>query len=93
METPKLNDSPKHEILSGVPEGQDAFVLRERAMDAQRNGGAVACHIAMDDIRAQTVQDLLSFFAPEIEVILFPCLGLFCPMTVYRPTRLLLVNG
>jgi transcription-repair coupling factor (superfamily II helicase) len=72
METPKLNDNPKHKILSGVPEGQDAFVLRERAMDAQRNGGAVACHIAMDDIRAQTLQDLLSFFAPEVEVIYFP---------------------
>ncbi len=59
-------------ILHGVPEGQDAFVLRDRAIDAQRDGGAVACHVAMDDVRAQTLMDLLSFFAPEIEVIYFP---------------------
>lgn len=58
-------------IVHGVPEGQDAFVLRDRAIDAQRRG-AVACHIAMDDVRAQTLSDLLAFFAPEIDVIYFP---------------------
>jgi transcription-repair coupling factor (superfamily II helicase) len=59
-------------IIHGVPEGQDAFTLKDRAVTAQRANGGIACHIAMDDARAQTLQDLLSFFAPEIEVIYFP---------------------
>ena len=46
-------------IIHGAPEGQDAFVLKQRADDAQRSG-AVACHIAMDDVRAQTLMDLLA---------------------------------
>ena len=58
-------------VIHGLPEGEDAFFLRDQANKAQRNG-SVACHIAMDDIRAQTLIDLLSFFAPEIEVIYFP---------------------
>lgn len=62
----------KYPIIHGVPEGQDSFVLRDRAVEAQRHGGAVACHVAMDDARAQTLMDLLAFFAPEIEVIYFP---------------------
>ena len=60
------------QIIHGAPEGQDAFILKDKAIEAQRNGGAVATHIAMDDVRAQTLIDLLSFFAPEIEVIYFP---------------------
>jgi transcription-repair coupling factor (superfamily II helicase) len=59
-------------IIHGAPEGQDSFILKDRAIEAQRNGGAVATHIAMDDVRAQTLMDLLAFFAPEIEVIYFP---------------------
>ena len=62
----------KQTIIHGVPEGQDAFTLKDRAVEAQRGNGAVACHIAMDDARAQTLRDLLAFFAPEVEVIYFP---------------------
>ncbi len=62
----------KPSIIHGAPEGQDAFVLKQRADDAQRRGGAVACHIAMDDARAQTLMDLLAFFAPDVDVIYFP---------------------
>ena len=58
-------------IIHGAPEGQDAFVLKQRADDAQRSG-AVACHIAMDDVRAQTLMDLLAFFVPDVDVIYFP---------------------
>jgi transcription-repair coupling factor (superfamily II helicase) len=58
-------------IIHGVPEGQDAFFLKEHAIEAQRIG-AVALHVAMDDARAQTVMDLMGFFAPEIDVIYFP---------------------
>lgn len=60
------------QTVFGAPEGHDVFILRDRALDAQRNGGGVAMHIAADDVRAQTLIDLLSFFAPEIEVAFFP---------------------
>jgi len=58
-------------ILEGVPEGQDAFVLKDRALEAQRRG-AVAVHIALDDARLATLADLLAYFAPDIEVLQFP---------------------
>ncbi len=57
--------------LPGIPEGQDALALKERAIDAQRKG-AVALHIALDDARMATLADLLAFFAPDIEVLTFP---------------------
>lgn len=58
-------------ILSGIPEGQDAFVLRDRADDAQRKG-TVAVHVALDDARINTLAELLNFFAPDIEVLKYP---------------------
>lgn len=58
-------------ILSGVPEGQDAFVLRDRAIEAQRKG-ALAVHVALDDSRIATLAELLNFFAPDIEVLRYP---------------------
>ncbi len=57
--------------LTGVPEGQDAFVLKDRAWDAQRKG-AVAVHVALDDARALTLKELLAFFAPDVDVLMFP---------------------
>jgi transcription-repair coupling factor (superfamily II helicase) len=58
-------------ILDGVPEGQDAFVLKDRAIEAQRKGGAVV-HVALDETRMSTLADLLAFFAPDIDVLQFP---------------------
>ena len=57
--------------LTGIPEGQDAFVLKDRAIDAQRRG-AVAVHVALDETRINTLKELLSFFAPDIDVLVFP---------------------
>lgn len=68
---PALSHLSPLEVATGVPEGQDAFVLRDRAIEAQRKG-SVALHITTDDVRAQTLQDLIAFFAPEIEVLFFP---------------------
>ena len=70
--TVAVNPPSQSNILFGVPEGQDAFVLRERAIESQRNDGGVALHIAADDARAQTVMDLMAFFAPDIEIVHFP---------------------
>ncbi|MBU6234355.1 MAG: transcription-repair coupling factor [Alphaproteobacteria bacterium] len=57
--------------LNGVPEGQEAFVLKERAIEAQRRGAA-AIHIALDEARMHTLADLMAFFAPDIDVLQFP---------------------
>ncbi|MCB1537511.1 MAG: transcription-repair coupling factor [Rhodospirillales bacterium] len=57
--------------LYGTPEGQDAFALRERAIEAQRKG-ALAVHVALDDSRIAALTDLLAYFAPDIDVLAFP---------------------
>jgi len=57
--------------LFGIPEGQEAFILRDRATAAHADG-AVAMHIALDEARIATIAELLNFFAPEIDVLAFP---------------------
>ncbi|HRQ60049.1 MAG TPA: hypothetical protein PLO23_00780, partial [Alphaproteobacteria bacterium] len=57
--------------IHGVPEGQDARLLAERArgvMAADR----VLVHIAQDDARMAALAEMLAFFAPDVEVIQFP---------------------
>lgn len=71
MQKAEPHHNSPYQTLSGVPEGQDAFVLKDRAVKAQREGHAVL-HIALDDARIATLVDLLGFFAPEIEVLVFP---------------------
>lgn len=67
----EIQNATHHKTLSGVPEGQDAFVLKNRATEAQRQGSAVL-HVALDDARIATLTDLLAFFAPDTEVMAFP---------------------
>lgn len=57
--------------LYGVPEGQDARVLIARAQDAARTQ-KITAHIAVDDSRAANLKELIEFFAPEVEVVMFP---------------------
>ena len=64
--------SPALNIYYGITEGQEAFVLKERAIAAQRDGGGLALHVALDDARMATIKDALDFFAPDIDVIVFP---------------------
>ncbi|HEY8964676.1 MAG TPA: CarD family transcriptional regulator, partial [Alphaproteobacteria bacterium] len=72
MGDPAIQQQPKAiRTLTGIPEGQEAFVLRDRAIDAQREG-AIALHIALDESRIATIKDILAFFAPEIDVLIFP---------------------
>ncbi len=59
------------QLLYGSPEGQDARILISRAIDASRNHGIVA-HIAMDEERTVTLSELIGFFAPDVEVVVFP---------------------
>jgi transcription-repair coupling factor (superfamily II helicase) len=55
----------------GLPEGQDARFLAARAIEASRQK-QILIHVAQDDIRVSSLSECLAFFAPEVEVIVFP---------------------
>ncbi len=55
-------------IASGVPEGLDALLLGELA----RHAGAPVLHVARDGNRLATLEEALSFFAPDVRVLSFP---------------------
>ena len=59
------------EKLYGTYEGQDARLLIERAR-AQARLQKFIVHIALDDIRLAVLEDVIKFFAPEIEIIKCP---------------------
>jgi len=58
-------------VIYGAPEGQDARILADHARENAKSR-AVTMHIALDDGRMETMRELLAFFAPDVEVILFP---------------------
>ncbi len=58
-------------VIYGAPEGHDARILAEKAR-ALMPEDRVLLHIALDDMRAATLADLLAFFAPDVRVIIFP---------------------
>ncbi len=58
-------------MLFGAPEGQDARVLADMARDLAKSR-RVLVHVATDDIRASSLKELLAFFAPEVEAVVFP---------------------
>ncbi|MBU0859573.1 MAG: transcription-repair coupling factor, partial [Alphaproteobacteria bacterium] len=60
-----------YKTLYGMPEGQDARVLAERARDLMA-ADRVLVHIALDDNRTAALKDLLAFFAPDVAVCVFP---------------------
>jgi transcription-repair coupling factor (superfamily II helicase) len=60
--------------LASVPDGFDALVVGDlaRSLRGLVQGPAVLLHVARDGQRQQTLQNALSFIAPEIEVLAFP---------------------
>ena len=54
-------------IISGVPEGYDALML---AKLAKEHGNVL--HIALSDVRLAWLAEGIKFFAPDIEVLIFP---------------------
>ena len=65
------SERPAIKTLFGMPEGHDARVLADKArelMPADR----VLVHVALDDTRVATMQELLAFFAPDVEICVFP---------------------
>jgi len=57
--------------LFGMPEGQDARALAERARAAAK-AQEIIVYIALDDGRLDTLKDLLAFFAPDVQILEFP---------------------
>ena len=55
-------------IAGGVPEGLDALLLGELA----RHAGAPIMHVARDGQRVATLEDAITFFAPDVRVLSFP---------------------
>ncbi len=55
----------------GLPEGQDARYLADKAREASRTQ-AVVVHVALDDVRLSVLTDLLAFFASDVEVVVLP---------------------
>jgi len=55
----------------GLPEGQDARYLIDRARDVMARD-AVVCHVALDEARTQILSELITFFAPDVDIILLP---------------------
>ncbi len=56
-------------MAGGVPEGLDALLLGEVARHA---GGRPILHVARDANRLATLEEALRFFAPDLEVLVFP---------------------
>jgi transcription-repair coupling factor (superfamily II helicase) len=58
----------KRAVASGVPEGFDALLLGELS----RHARAPILHVARDGNRLATLEQALSFFAPDVRVLSFP---------------------
>lgn len=63
--------SSKYQTIYGLPEGQDARYLAQMALAASREK-KILLHLALDDLRVSSLAECLSFFAPDVEVIVFP---------------------
>ncbi len=67
------SDTPVYQgnVVYGAPEGQDARYLADKARTLSKSQ-KILTHIALDDTRAETLKDLLAFFAPDVQIIDFP---------------------
>ena len=79
MSSPKLPSLPVDRLLeaeraiaAGVPEGLDALLLGEIALCGGEAGVTPLLHVARDANRLATLEEALAFFAPHVEVLVFP---------------------
>ncbi|MFN4355458.1 transcription-repair coupling factor [Parvibaculum sp.] len=63
--------APGRLTLGETPEGFDALVLADMVR-ATRGRSTVSVHVARDDTRLAAMAEALGFFAPEIEIVIFP---------------------
>jgi transcription-repair coupling factor (superfamily II helicase) len=57
-------------IQHGAPEGQDARLLAERARELAREKN-ILVHVTVDDVRLAALEELMMFFAPDVDVVTF----------------------
>jgi transcription-repair coupling factor (superfamily II helicase) len=60
---------PGRSIIHGAPQGHDARIVAELA---QRSHGQPVIFVALDEVRAALMGELLGFFTPQLEQIAFP---------------------
>lgn len=63
--------APGRLTLGETPEGFDSLVLADMARGV-REDGVIAVHVARDDARMASVSEALSFFAPDVEIVVLP---------------------
>ena len=64
---------PGRTLIAGAPEGFDALVLSRLVHGRPAGDGpAQLVHVARDDARLAKLADVIAFFAPDIEILLFP---------------------
>lgn len=56
----------------GVPEGYDAFLLSKFTIECFQKDQQVLVHIARNDVDMRRLADLLSYIAPNLEILNFP---------------------
>ena len=79
MSPAKLPSLPVDRLLKteratagGVPEGLDALLLGQIARHAGEGGVKPTLHVARDANRLATLEEALRFFAPDVDVLVFP---------------------
>ena len=70
---PKTPVSPdtNRTTLYAAPEGQDARILIERARELMRDD-KILVHVALDDARVYTLENLIRFFGSDVKILTFP---------------------
>ena len=69
--TPKENISHIGNTIFGVPDGQDARVLADKARSLMPDD-RVLIHVTLDDTRQNVLEEWLKFFAPDVRVLVLP---------------------
>ena len=68
---PAVQNTENTRVIYGSPEGHDSRVLAGIARDIMPQD-RVLVHVALDDARIATLEDLLGFFAPDVSVLTLP---------------------
>ena len=68
----ELAENPGRLTFGEVPEGFDALVLADIARASRSIQGGMVGHVARDDARMSALAEALAFFAPDVEIELFP---------------------
>ena len=67
----EIISAPMPLTIAGVPDGFDALLLAD-AVRASHKSGKALMHICRDDGRLAALEQTLAYFAPDVELVLFP---------------------